>query len=235
MKKYSRTYWTIWAALLSISVTLTVTVRLGHNKVRIHGAQINLAPYSNYQLYKINDTFAFEINGERIAVVSYKKTSGLYAMAGDYVHAPVDRPPGVYMQSEVYQKGDYLYSSFHEGRTTILNWKTGETIGPLVQPAEDHRTRYITDQLSAEDAEFYRQYGYRVIELSQLPEYRQRGLVFDEQYRMTLAKIVAGYKPLNTFSENLFCIQLALLAFYIIMALAGLPILFARIKSGFHN
>lgn len=184
----------------------------GKNSMRVFASTIDLSEYSVYQLYKINDSLAFEIGKGYISLVSYQKTSGIYALAGDYEHAP-NEGKNIFMAAADYLKDDYIYSTFPMGKTTIVNLKSSEIIGKLV------------DKDSLNDPDF------RLIDASQLPEYRQRALVFDDRYKLTPEKIKASYPILNTYNERIFIVEMAFFCVFILLLMAGIPIVVAHRKK----
>ncbi|HWR38996.1 MAG TPA: hypothetical protein VN611_05820 [Patescibacteria group bacterium] len=211
MKKYAQIYIAVWVLVVILFGSSVVAVSSGNGTLRFMGTRVNLAQGSSYQLYKINDSLAFELQNGRISLVSYEKTSGLYALAGEYQHTPVDAPGSVFMVSADYQQEDYVYSANPMGRTTIVNVKTGEKVGQLVK----------ADPLAAD---------YKPVDARQLPEYRQKGLVFEEQYKLTLGKISEKYQRLYTYSEKLFVLEMAFMLIFFILALAGIPLFKSRAR-----
>lgn len=212
MKKSTQVYATIWIIVLMLFGASITSVTSGNGSIRFMGAKMNMAQGSTYQLYKINDSLAFEIQPNHISVVSYEKTSGLYSFAGDYQHTPVDAPGSVFVVSADYQKDDYVYTSFPMGRTSIVNIKTGETVGKLIN----------ADTMGPDG---------KPVDASQLPEYRQRGLVFADQYKLTNAKIMTQYPPLNTYNDNLFTVQLAFGLIFVLLTLGGIPLGIAQMRQ----
>lgn len=212
MQKYTQAYITSWLIVLVLFGTSLRTVNDGGDSIRFMGARLNLAGGSTYQLYKVTDNLAFEIGRQQVSLVSYEKTSGLYSLAGEYQHMAVDVDGSVFIVSADYLKDDYIYTSYPIGRTSLVNIKTGEKVGPLVKHSSG----------SAD---------YKPVDAGQLPEYRQRGLVLDEQYKITPDKIKANYTPLNTYNENLFIVQAAFGLIFILLTLGGIPLMILRLKQ----
>lgn len=212
MQKYKHAYITSWLIVLLLFGASLRTVNSGGDTIRFMGARLNIAGGSTYQLYKVTDTLAFEIGRQRVSLVSYEKTSGLYSLAGEYQHTAVDAAGSVFIVSADYLKDDYIYTSYPIGRTSLVNIKTGEKVGSLVKPST----------ASAD---------YKPMDAGQLPEYRQRGLVLDEQYKITPDKIRANYQALNTYSENLFIVQAAFGLIFILLTLGSVPLVISGLKK----
>lgn len=211
MQNYKQAYLMIWILVLVLFGASLRAVNAGGDSIRFMGAKLNLASGSTYQLYKVTDTLAFELGRQQLSLVSYEKTSGLYSLAGDYQHAAVDAAGSVFLISADYLKDDYIYTSYPIGRTSVVNIKTGEKLGPLVKPSSS----------SAE---------YKPVDVGQLPEYRQRGLVLDESYKITPDQVKANYLPLNTYSEKLFMVQAAFGLIFTLLTLGGIPLVISRLK-----
>lgn len=208
MRKYTQMYFAACLIVLMLFTLSLTSVKSGSGSIRFMGVRINLAQGSTYQLYKINDSLAFEVNKDRVSLVSYEKTSGIYVFAGDYQHAPADAANSVFMVSADYQKGDYIYTEFPIARTSIINITSGEKVGPLV----------AVDAMST-------------VKVAELPEYRQRGLEVADQYRLTSEQILAKYPGLPTYNENVFIVQMAFGLILLLLLLGGIPILFSRAKT----
>lgn len=212
MKKYVQAYVMCWLIVLVLFGASLRAANSGGDTIRFMGARLNLAGGSTYQLYKVTDTLAFEIGRQQMSLVSYEKTSGLYSLAGEYQHTAVDAAGSVFIVSADYLKDDYIYTSYPIGRTSLVNLKTGEKLGPLIKPSSGSS-------------------DYKPVDAGQLPEYRQRGLVLEEQYKITPDRIKANYQPLNTYSENLFIVQAAFGLIFILLTLGGIPLVISRLKQ----
>lgn len=211
MQKYTQIYILSWLIVLVLFASSLGAVNSGSGAIRFMGVKMTLANSSTYQLYKVTDNLAFEIGSQSVSLVSYEKTSGLYSLAGEYQHAAADAAGSVFMVSADYLKDDYIYTSYPL-RTSIVNFKTGEKVGPLLKSSSGST-------------------GYNPLDAGQLPEYRQRGLVLDEQYKITPDKIKANYKPLNTYNENLFTVQMAFGLIFLVLTLGGIPIAISRLRQ----
>jgi len=209
--RYTRVYLQAWGIVLMLFAVMLVMVMSGKGSMRVFGSSIDLSEYSVYQLYKINDSLAFEVGRGYVSLVSYQRTSGIYALAGDYEHAP-NEGKNVFMVSADYLKDDYIYSTFPMGKTTIVNLKSGETVGKLVD----------SDPLNDPD--------FKPIDASQLPEYRQRGLVFEDRYKLTPEKVKAEYPVLSTYNERIFIVEMAFFCIFILLVMAGIPILLHTVR-----
>lgn len=152
------------------------------------------------RLYRINDAIAFELQSETdsfngVTVRGYQRTNAVVrflcgACAVDYDE--VDMPNAKYI------KGDYVYSDNPQhatAKTDIVNLSTGETIN--VDVPGNHSDG---------------------IDLAMLPEYRERGLVADEQYKLRADYVKANFKPLSTFTGTCIWIHIAfgILALFLI-------------------
>lgn len=203
-ERHLATYVALWVSVSILFIASWIAVQQGQSGLRFMGSRLSFTQYSTYQLYKIDDTLAFEVQNERVAVVSYEKTSGLYALAGQYQHAPVERPGSVFMPSADYRQGDYVYSAYPAGQTTIVNMRTRETVGAQVPAAVMAERGWL-------------------IEVSQLPAYRERGLTAAEEQHLTPALIAAQYPPLPTYNENLFVVQMAYYLVFAVLLMGGIP------------
>lgn len=212
MNAYTRLYIQAWVVVMVLFVVFMAAFASGKGSLRFIGSTIHLNQYTTYRLYKINESLAFEIGNGHVSLVNYETTSGLYGIAGDYQHAP-NEGTNIFMVSADYRKDDYVYSTYPMGKTTIVNLKTGEVVGKLVE------ANPITDL------------DFAPVDASQLPAYRQRGLVFDDQYKLTIEKIIAQYEQLNTYDENLFVVEMAFICVFVILIFFGIPILISRYKN----
>ena len=105
--RYTRLYLQVWGIVLMLFVIMLVTVMSDKSSIRTFGSIIDFSHYSVYQLYKINDSLAFEIGNGYISLVSYQRTTGIYALAGEYEHAPSEGK-NVFMAGAHYLKEDYI-------------------------------------------------------------------------------------------------------------------------------
>lgn len=201
-----------WLIVTILFVVSLRTVNSGGDSIRFMGTKLVLANGPTYQLYKVTDKLAFEIGRQYVSLVSYEKTSGIYSLAGEYQHSAADAADSVFVVSADYLKDDYIYTAYPIGRTSLVNIKTGDKVGPLVKPAAG----------SAD---------YKPVNAGQLPEYQQRGLVLAEQYKLTPEKIKAIYPALNTYSENLFIVQAAFGLIFVVLTLGGIPLVISRLKQ----
>ena len=142
------------------------------------------------QFYRINDELAFELLSKRssyneVTVHKYRQTNPLIRfMCG----CAVD-----YSESEMpdaqYIKGDWVYWGYPQYSTVkpdIVNLRTGEVLH-VDAPKNDEN---FTD-------------------LQTLPEYRERGLVMDEQYKLTQDYVKANFERLPTYTSRCLWINLA--------------------------
>lgn len=204
MKKYK----TFYISALFITVVLfglyLTAFYTGAGAIKFMGARIDIHNNGSYQLYKINDTLAVYIDktGTIIEIMSYGKTSRLYTIAGEYDLNGGD----IFMVSADYQKGDYIYTAYTDGPTTIVNIKTGETVGRLTENNGEP------------------------VDPGTLEDYRKRGLVFDEKYRLTKEMVISQFEKLNTFNDNLFKILIAFLFVFGVFILAGLAMVISVLR-----
>lgn len=153
------------------------------------------------QLYRINDRIAFEVAtdydqslGNGVYIRGYQKTNPLVrflcgACSVDYDE--IDMPQANYI------KGDYVYSDVPQhktAKTDIVNLRTGETLN--VNVPGDSPT----------------------VDLQTLPEYRERGLVAGEQYKLKPDYVKANFELLSTYTSRCLWIHLAfgILALFLI-------------------
>lgn len=210
--RYIRAYVEACGIVLILFIVMLAAVMSGKDLMRVFGSSIDLSQYGVYQLYKVNDSLAFEIGKGYISLVSYQRTSGIYSLAGDYEHAP-NEGKNVFMAGADYLKDDYVYSTFPMGKTTIVNLRSGETIGKLVYKDP------LNDPV------------FKPIDASELPEYRQRALVFDDRYKLTPEMVKAVYPRLNTYNERVFIVEMAFFCIFIVLLIAGIPLFAAHRKK----
>ncbi len=152
------------------------------------------------RLYRINDTIAFELQSETdefngVTVRGYHRTNALVRFlcgACEVDYGEVDMPQANY------RKGDWVYSDYpqHEAaKTDIMNLRTGEVTNVDVPG-----------------------YTSGKIDLTTLPEYRERGLVADEQYKLRADYVKANFEPLSTYTGMCVWIHVVfgILAFFLI-------------------
>ncbi|WP_346353367.1 hypothetical protein [Azotosporobacter soli] len=207
--RYARVYLKMWGVVIILFVFMLSAVLAGKSSIRTFGSAVDLSQYGVYQLYRIDDSLAFEVGSGYLSLVSYQKTAGIYALAGEYEHAP-NEGENVFMPGVDYLKDDYVYSSFPMGKTSIVNLKSGERIGRLVG----------ADVLNG--AEF------KAVDAAELPEYRKRALLFEERYKLTPEKVRATYPPLDTYNERVFIVEMAFGLVFSLLLLAGIPLFFRR-------
>ena len=165
-------------------------------------------------LYRINDQIAFELQLETdsfngVSVRGYHRTNALVrsvcgACAVDY--GVVDMPQANY------RKGDWVYSGFpqHEtAKTDIVNLRTGETINVDVP-------------------------GNRsgLIDLTILPEYRERALTAEPQFKLHSDYVKANFEPLSTRTGTCVFVHIA---FGIIASLLIFPKVFFAMMDAYAN
>lgn len=203
MKNYKKYYFTCFGLVLILFVAFLLAKALGAKEMRINGIHFSLPNQHRYYLYKINDNIAFEIPEDKsyVSVIGYERTTGLYALAGDYRH----NGDKVFMPTAEYMLGDYLYTKYPTLKTTIVNIKTGEVFG---KQAED---------ISVDN--------------SLPHKYKELGLKFEDKYLITPNKIAESYQKLNTYDENIFIIFAAFTIIFITMLLAGIPIVLNKLKG----
>lgn len=157
------------------------------------------------QLYRINDRIAFEVDsgydqssGNGVYIRGYKKTNPLVRFlcgACEVNYDEVDMPQANYI------KGDYVYSGVPQhatAKTDIVNLRTGETLN--VNVPGDSPT----------------------VDLQSLPEYRERGLVAGEQYKLKQDYVKANFELLSTYTSR--CIWI-----HIIFGVLALFLMFPKI------
>ena len=152
------------------------------------------------QLYRINDSIAFELlstpnSFDDVTIRGYRRTNPLIRFmcgACEVNYGEVD------MLRANYIKGDWVYSAtpqFKSFKTDIVNLRTGEALNVDV-PNNDES----------------------LIALQTIPEYRERGLVADEQYRLKQDYVKANFELLSTYTSRCLWIHLAfgILALFLI-------------------
>lgn len=203
MKDYKKYYFVLWGFLLLMLMAFLVANKLGAKEMKINRIHVNLPNQHRYYLYKINDSMAFEIPEDKsyISIIGYEKTTGLYALAGEYRH----NGDKIFMPTTEYKLGDYLYTRYPTSKTTIVNIKTGEVFG---KQAEDISIDNNIPQ-----------------------KYEELGLKFKDKYAITPNEVINNFQELNTYDENIFIIVMAFTLVFIIMLFAGIPIVVNRIKG----
>lgn len=152
------------------------------------------------QFYRINDSIAFELLSKHnpsyneVTIHGYRRTNPVIRfMCG----CEVD-----YSESDVldaqYIKGDWVYWGYPQYSTVkpdIVNLRTGEVL--RVDAPENDESLF---------------------DLQTIPEYRERGLVKGEQYRLTQDYVKANFERLPTYTTRCLWIHLAfgILALFII-------------------
>jgi hypothetical protein len=160
------------------------------------------------QLYRINEQIAFELLPETdsfngVTVRGYRPTNALVRFMCGACEVDYDE---VDMVSAKYIKGDWVYTDYpqHEqAKTDIVNLRTGETINvdvPVNSPAQ--------------------------IDLTTLPQYRERGLQADERYKLKAGYVKANFAPLSTYTGTCVLVHavFGVLAFFLIFPRALLAI-----------
>ncbi len=157
------------------------------------------------QLYRINDRIAFEVAtdydqtyGNGVYVRGYKKTNPLVSFLCGACQVDYDETD---MPQANYIKGDYVYSGVPQhatAKTDIVNLRTGETLN--VNVPGDSPT----------------------VDLQSLPEYRERGLVAGEQYKLKQDYVKANFELLSTYTSR--CIWI-----HIIFGVLALFLMFPKI------
>lgn len=154
------------------------------------------------QLYRINDRIAFEVAtdydqtyGNGVYIRGYKKTNPLIRLLCGACSVDYDETD---MPQANYIKGDYVYSGVPQhktAKTDIVNLRTGETLNVDIPG-------------NAENP----------IDLQTLPEYRERGLVAGEQYKLKQDYVKANFELLSTYTSRCLWIHLAfgILALFLI-------------------
>lgn len=203
MKNYKKYYFACWGFLLMLLVAFLLAKGLGAKGMKINGVHFNLPNQHTYYLYKINDHIAFEIPKDKsyVSIIGYEKTTGLYALAGEYRH----NGDKIFMPTTEYMLGDYVYTKYPTVKTTIVNIKTGEVFGKQVEDAS--------------------------VDGSLPPKYKELDLKFEDKYTITPDKVVNSFQKLNTFDENIFIILVAFVVVFIIMLIAGIPIVVNRLRG----
>lgn len=203
MKNYKKYYFVCWGFILIILIAFLVGNKLGAKEMKINRVHVNLPNQHRYYLYKINDSMAFEIPEDKsyVSIIGYEKTTGLYALAGEYRH----NNDTIFMPTTEYKLGDYLYTRYPTSKTTIVNIKTGEAFG---KQAEDISIDNNIPQ-----------------------KYEELGLKFEDKYAIAQNEVIKNFQELNTYDENIFIIVMAFALVFAIMALAGIPIVVNKIKG----
>ncbi|MEJ7622941.1 MAG: hypothetical protein WKF34_03005 [Pyrinomonadaceae bacterium] len=155
------------------------------------------------QLYRINETVAFELHPETdvfngVTIRGYSQTNPIIRFFCGACQADYSR---VDMAHANYIKGDYVYSGYpqNEGpKTEIVNLRTGETLNVDVP-----------DDASG------------MIDLQTLPEYRERGLVADEQFRLRADYVRANFPLLSTYTGRCLWINFAFMILAFLLTFPG--------------
>ncbi|MGI8639694.1 MAG: hypothetical protein ACR2MG_07045 [Pyrinomonadaceae bacterium] len=154
------------------------------------------------QLYRINDRIAFEVAtdydqtyGNGVYIRGYKKTNPLDSFLCGACSVDYDETD---MPQANYVKGDYVYSGVPQhatAKTDIVNLRTGETLN--VNVPGDSPT----------------------VDLQSLPEYRERGLVAGEQYKLKQDYVKANFELLSTYTSRCIWIHIifGVLAFFFLV------------------
>jgi len=152
------------------------------------------------QLYRISNSIAFELQSSpnayrAVTIRGYRRTNPLISfMCG----ACAANDSEVDMPRPDYIKGDWVYSGYPQyavDRIDIVNWRTGEALNVDVPNSNE-----------------------KLIDLQTIPEYRERGLVADAQYRLEYDYVKANFELLPTYTNRCLWIHLAfgILALFVI-------------------
>lgn len=203
MKNYKKYYFVCWGFLFIILIAFLLANKIGAKEMKINQLHINLPNQHRYYLYKINDNMAFEIPEDKsyVSIIGYEKTTGLYALAGEYRH----NSETIFMPTTEYKLGDYLYTRYPNAKTTIVNINTGEVFGKLEEDIN--------------------------IDNNIPKKYEELGLKFEDKYTIVPNEVIKDFQELNTYDENIFIIVMAFVLVFGIMVLAGIPIIVNKIKG----
>lgn len=165
------------------------------------------------QLYRINDRIAFEVAadydqtfGNGVYIRGYKNNNPLVRFLCGACSVDYDETD---MPQANYVKGDYVYSGVPQhatAKTDIVNLRTGETLN--VNVPGDSPT----------------------VDLQTLPEYRERGLVAGEQYKLKQDYVKANFEMLSTYTSRCLWIHIA---FGILALLLIFPQIFSALMNAF--
>lgn len=136
------------------------------------------------QLYRINDRIAFEVQPEsenynKLSIQGFKPTGKIIGFLCGECQT---EDAAVFLANAQYRSGDWVYTDFpqHEqAQTDIVNLRTGETIEAKV-PAD---FKFDDD-------------------LAKLAEYRERGLIKSDEFRLTPDYIKTNFQPLSSFTTR---------------------------------
>lgn len=155
------------------------------------------------QFYRINDELAFELRSrpnsyDEVTVHGYRRTSPVIRfMCGCEVDSESD------VLDAQYIKGDWVYSGYPQYSTRqpdIVNLRTGEVLH-VDAPTNDES----------------------ILDLQTIPEYRERGLVKGEQYKLTSDYVQANFERLWIYTSR--CLWI-----HIIFGVPALALTFPKIS-----
>lgn len=203
-------YWTTWKIVIVLYIGVSVVYYVvGADTARVRRTPISFDRQYDNTLYKIDDQRAFLVNANAdpnldwFAVVNYRRDdSPLGWVCGSCV---LD---GSVINGVDYQKGDFVYTDQPDiSKIDIANLVTGETF-----PVE----------VAAPPAG-------QIVDPAQIPRYRELGLTFEPQYRLTTATLQTSRQQLPAQAESCVVFQLAFWFVFGILALLGIPRLIRRL------
>jgi hypothetical protein len=212
MKATSRNwYGRTWIAVLSLYVGVSIIYFLfDASGVRIGGAAVSFNRNYDNTLYKIDNRRAFNVRVsdspgfDSFSVVNYRRDfSPLGWVCGSCV---LD---GGVINVIDYRKGDLVYTDMpHLMGTDVANLATGETFdvdAPEPPPGQ-------------------------TVDPAQIALYRELGLTFDEQYKLSVANISSSLERLPARAESCVVFQLAFWFVFGVLLLLGIPKLINRLR-----
>jgi hypothetical protein len=204
-------YGRAWIALgiLYLGVNI-IYFLLGGSGVQIGGATISFNRTADNTLYEISDRWAFNVRVgatsgvESFSIVNYRRDlSPLGWVCGSCV---LD---GGVMNNAHYRKGDIVYTEFpHLSGVDVVNLATGEVFE--IDAAEPPPGQRVNPEA--------------------IPLYRELGLTFDPEYKLSVANIGDAFERLPAQAESCVVVQLAFWFMFGVLLLLGIPRLINRFR-----
>jgi hypothetical protein len=192
-------YVAVGGLLLVLFVIFNLAYRLGAGGVRFYGGTASFNRQFDHQLFKIDDTRAFLVHGESVAVVKYASAYAPFRLVCGSC-----TPDGSVLNLADYRKGDWVYSRYPEFEgPDVYNLRTQEVI-TLDVP---------------------RPKGTARVEPAKVPFYAEHGFTFDEALALTPEKVAKEFETLSTMNESCLTFNAAFYLLFALMLLVGAPLL----------
>lgn len=191
-----------WILVILLWIVFSLVYALGGDGVEVSGADVSFDRKFDYILFKIDDTTAFEVSGDRVSVMHYREGPFPFSLlCGRYER------DGRALAGEPLRDGDWIYADSPGG--TWTDW-----------PAARNLTTGETLHLSAAEAERLEDVPYN--ERGDNALYHDRGWVVDQAHRVTPEQVAREFEAMSTLNESSLAIQMAFLMASGLLIMIGL-------------